>query len=310
VLVLKKDSFIGIDIGGIKTAVSLWSGSGTIIKKEIFPTTDDPLKVISRITHIIQGLKTESAQYQLSIAAIGISCSGPLDHINGYILSPPHMPGWNTVPIVSMLHQETGLPCFLENDANAGALAEWRWGAGRGFRNIIFIVFGVGIGAGLILDGHLYRGVSNLAGEVGHLRVAESGPIGYDKAGSIEGLCSGGGISRMYAELTGREESGKYICEAAEAGDREALKVIETCSLYLGRCIALLIDILNPQRIVIGNIFVRSEQLFRTTMEAVIKQEALPKSQTDCQIVPAQLGELLGDKAAFGVAVTRYRNKN
>jgi glucokinase len=307
---LKKDFFIGVDIGGIKTAVSLWSGSGTIIKKEIFPTVGDPLKVISGITHTIQGLMTESSQYRSTIAAIGISCAGPLDHINGYILSPPHMPGWNTVPIVSMLHKQTGLPCFLENDANAGALAEWHWGAGRGFQNIIFLAFGVGFGAGLILDGRLYRGVSNLAGEVGHLRIAESGPVGYGKAGSMEGLCSGGGISRMYAELTGREESGKFICEAAEGGDQEALKVIETCSLYLGRCIALLIDVLNPQRIIIGNIFVRSERLFRTTMETIIKEEALPKSQTDCQIVPAKLGELLGDKAAFGVAYTRYYDKN
>jgi glucokinase len=107
----------------------------------------------------------------------------------------------------------------------------------------------------------------------------------------------------MYAELTGRTETGKHICEEAERGEKEALKVIETCARYLGRGIALLVDILNPQRIIIGSIFVRGERLFRGLMEQVVEKEALDAAWKHCKIVPAALGETLGDRAALGVAV-------
>jgi glucokinase len=166
-----------------------------------------------------------------------------------------------------------------------------------------FLTFGTGLGCGLILNGQLYRGAGDLAGEVGHVRIAEDGPEGYGKRGSWEGYCSGGGLSRLYAETTGRNETGKYICDAAEKGDPGAIKVIESCAFYLGRGLALLIDILNPERIVLGSIFARSEKLFRTAMERVIEREALALSRKQCVILPAQLGETLGDKAALGVAV-------
>jgi glucokinase len=237
------------------------------------------------------------------IAALGISCGGPLDSKNGLILSPPNLPGWDAIPVVSILGEKTGIPCFLENDANACALAEWYWGAGQGCRNMAFLTFGTGLGCGLILDGRLYRGTGDLAGEVGHIRIAEDGPEGYGKRGSWEGYCSGGGLSRLYAEMTGRNETGKYICNAAEQGEPRALKVIERCAFYLGRGLALLIDILNPECIVLGSIFARSEKLFRTTMEFVIEQEALALSRKQCVILPSQLGEMLGDRAALGVAV-------
>jgi glucokinase len=207
------------------------------------------------------------------------------------------------VPIVRALEEKTGLPCFLENDANACALAEWRWGAGRGFQDMAFLTFGTGLGCGLILNGRLYRGAGDLAGEVGHIRIAEDGPEGYGKRGSWEGFCSGGGLSRRYAETTGRNETGKYVCDAAEQGDADALAVIEQCAFYLGRGIALLIDILNPRCVVLGSIFVRSEGLFRRIMESVIAEEALEASRRQCLIRPAGLGELLGDKAALGAAL-------
>jgi glucokinase len=235
--------------------------------------------------------------------ALGISCGGPLDSAKGLILSPPNLPGWDAIPVVSLLREKTGIPCFLENDANACALAEWRWGAGRGYRDLVFLTFGTGLGCGLILNGRLYRGAGDLAGEAGHIRIAEDGPEGYGKRGSWEGYCSGGGLTRLYAGLTGRTETGKHICEAAEAGETEALKVIETCAFYLGRGLSLLIDLLNPQCIILGSIFVRSEGLFRPRMESIIEREALTASGKQCVVLPALLGELLGDKAALGVAI-------
>jgi glucokinase len=292
---------IGLDIGGTKTAVSLWESDKTLIRKVQFPTRGKAGEVINKAAAAIDRMRAEAGGIRVS--AIGISCGGPLDSAGGLIFSPPNLPGWDAVPITAMLGEKTGLPCFLENDANACVLAEWYWGAGRGYKDLAFLTFGTGLGCGLILNGRLYRGAGNSAGEVGHIRIAEDGPLGYGKRGSWEGFCSGGGISRMYAELTGRNETGKYICDAAEKGEAAARKVIENCAFYLGRGIALLIDILNPQCIVVGSIFVRSEGLFRPLMESIIAREALAASREQCVIVPAQLGEFLGDRAALGVAL-------
>jgi glucokinase len=300
---MEAELFIGVDIGGTKTAVSLWRGEEELVQKAQFPTVGAPEDVIAEICAAIDRIGGTAPAARAGLAALGISCGGPLDSAGGLILSPPNLPGWDRVPIVPALREKTGLPCFLENDANACALAEWRWGAGRGCRDMAFLTFGTGLGCGLILNSRLYRGAGDLAGEVGHIRIAEDGPEGYGKRGSWEGFCSGGGLSRLYAETTGRNETGKYVCAAAERGEAEALAVIEKCAFYLGRGIALLIDILNPQCIVLGSIFVRSEGLFRRIMESVIAREALAPSREQCRIRPALLGELLGDRAALGVAV-------
>ncbi|MHC6203717.1 ROK family protein [Breznakiellaceae bacterium SP9] len=298
-----KKCYIALDIGGTKTAVSLWEGETTLLQKIQFPTLGSPDDVIVKVLAAIDQVTTAASVETSRLAALGISCGGPLDSKRGLILSPPNLPGWDAVPLVSLLQEKTGLPCFLENDANACALAEWYWGAGRGYRDMAFLTFGTGLGCGLILNGQLYRGAGDLAGEVGHIRIAEDGPEGYGKRGSWEGYCSGGGLSRLYAERTGRTETGKYICDAAAAGEPEALKVINGCAFYLGRGLSLLIDILNPQCIVLGSIFVRSEGLFRPLMESIIARETLAASRGQCVILPARLGELLGDKAALGVAI-------
>jgi glucokinase len=282
--------------------VSLWERDLSLTGKIRFPTGGTPEAVMALIVESIEKLKKERGGGQ-EAAAVGISCGGPLDSEKGLILSPPNLPGWDSVPIVELLREKTGLPCFIENDANACALAEWYWGAGRGFKDLAFLTFGTGMGCGLILNGQLYRGAANLAGEVGHIRLAEDGPEGYGKRGSWEGFCSGGGLSRMYAEAAGRQEPGKYICEAAGRGDAAARGVIEKSAFYLGRGIALLIDMLNPQCVIIGSIFARSENLFRPLMEQVIEREALEACRKGCLIRPAALGELLGDRAALGVVI-------
>jgi glucokinase len=189
--------YIGVDIGGTKTAVSAWTSDEELAGKQSFPTAGDHKEILDRIVLSMEEL---AGPVPSCLEAIGVSCGGPLDSRNGLILSPPHLPGWDGVPITKFLADRRGVPCFLENDANACALAEWYWGAGRAYRNLVFLTFGTGLGAGLILDGRLYRGTCNLAGEVGHIRLAEDGPKGYGKHGSWEGFCSGGGISRMYRD--------------------------------------------------------------------------------------------------------------
>jgi glucokinase len=290
--------FIGIDIGGTKTAVS--AGGEGILEKKVFPTDRDLASALENITGEIGSLV---GKYGEHIAALGISCGGPLDSERGIVQSPPNLPGWDDVPIVDMLEQRFSLPAFIENDANACALAEWYYGAGRGCKNMVFLTFGTGLGAGLILDGRLYRGANGLAGEAGHIRMSEDGPLGYGKRGSLEGWCSGAGLSATYYDTYGEKISGGEVCIRAERGDEKAHAIIEKSAFMLGRALALLIDLINPDRIVIGSIFTRSEALFRARIEQVIRDEALPLAAGVCTILPAQLGEALGDTAAICVAV-------
>jgi glucokinase len=199
-------------------------------------------------------------------------------------------------------------------------MAEWKFGAGVGYSNVIFLTFGTGMGAGLILDGRLYSGTSDLAGEVGHLRLAEMGPVGFGKAGSFEGYCSGGGIAQL-AQIMVREKlqmgenvsfcagladlpslTAKLVAEAAYAGDELAILIYKTCGRYLGKGLSLLIDILNPEVIIMGSIYGRAKSLVEEDMQALIRQETLADSRSVCQIVPAKLGEHIGDIAALTLA--------
>jgi glucokinase len=190
----------------------------------------------------------------------------------------------------------------LQNDANACAFAEWKWGAGRGVNSLVFLTFGTGMGAGLILDGRLYSGACDLAGEVGHIRLAENGPEGYGKHGSFEGFCSGAGIVRLAREHGLEAADARQIFEAASAGNPVAVRVIETTARYLGRGLAVLLDTLNPEMIVVGSIFARQRDQLWPIAEQTLRAEALPASVSACRVVPAALGEQIGDYAALSIA--------
>jgi glucokinase len=337
--------YVGVDIGGTKTAAVLGrtgprnevpgarpeADGLQIIDRAVFPTDPrargwrDVLKdvvaatVEMRARHGLSGAKLEG---------VGVSCGGPLDSRAGLVLSPPNLPGWDEVPVTRVLESVLGCPAALQNDANACALAEWRFGAGRGSRNMVFLTFGTGMGAGLILDGRLYEGTADLAGEVGHVRLAEGGPEGYGKEGSFEGFCSGGGIARLAQAEADRELAAgrrmlfcrdraelpaitaQSVAEAAEAGDEVAREILAVSGRHLGRGVAMLIDILNPQRIVIGSIYARSGKFFRPAMEAEIAREALAPAARVCTVVPAELGEKIGDYACLSVAMRAQQGEH
>ena len=300
---------IGIDIGGTKCAVILATDEGEKLYRAERPTTS--------LSDMLAFFREEAGALAKKhpVRAVGISCGSPLDSGKGIIQSPPNLPGWDDVPICEILTECTGAPAFLCNDANACALAEWQFGAGKGTKNMIFLTFGTGMGAGLILDGRLYEGTSGMAGEVGHIRLAEDGPEGYGKRGSFEGFCSGGGIARLgqaYAEKAAAagksvawakdKITAKSLAEAAFAGDGDALAVYRTSAEKLGAGISVLMDLFDPERIVIGSVFARSEALFRQVMESVTEKEALAQTRRDCTVVPAILGDEIGDYAAIAVA--------
>lgn len=306
--------YIGIDIGGTKCAVTTADDTGKLQDKIQFSTTTCP-QTLDRIFAAVEKFGV--------CRSIGISCGGPLDEQKGLILSPPNLPGWDRIAITDMLTERFHVPAYLCNDANACALAEWQFGAGRGTQNMIFLTFGTGLGAGLILNGRLYSGTNGNAGETGHIRLSDWGPMGYGKHGSFEGFCSGGGI-RQIGQMLAREEfaagrvpsfcphekdldtiNARMLADAAKQGDPVARRAYTISAQKLGMGLSVLIDLLNPEAIVIGSIFTRSQDLFREEMEAVIRREALASSAAVCQILPAMLGDAIGDYAAIAVAMGR-----
>lgn len=322
---LPREIYLGLDIGGTKCAVVIGDASFHIWRKVFFETrVERGYQAILAEFHLHIGrLLAEFGNSKLM--RIGISCGGPLDSARGMIYSPPNLPGWDGVPVVEIFSQKYGVETALQNDANACALAEWMMGAGRGTRNMVFLTFGTGMGSGLILGGKLYSGTNDLGGEVGHIRLAPDGPVGFGKAGSFEGFCSGGGIAQLARSvITGKwqknqpvdfcpspdkigEIDAKAVALAARAGDSTALEIIRISAGYLGRGLSVLIDILNPECIVIGSIYARNVELFQPVVEEVLRQEAIPAAREVCQIKPAELGDSIGDYAALCVAV--YENK-
>lgn len=321
-----KKYLLGVDIGGTKCAVVLGERNEDALKitdKIRFDTTD----VDQTIGNILESLDMMVGKYGLdseNTGAIGISCGGPLDNLRGVVMSPPNLPGWNNIPIVKLVEDRVGIQAALENDANACALAEWKFGAGKGSDNMVFLTFGTGLGAGLILDGKLYSGTNGNAGELGHIRLSDFGPVGYGKQGSFEGFASGGGIAQIAkAALTEKYQQGKIVswcpvekiasvtakdvADAAHCGDALALEIYETSSRYLGLGLSIIIDILNPQVIVIGSIYARNEEMIRPVMQKVIDRESLGGAAAVCRVVSAALGEKIGDYAALSVAADLRR---
>lgn len=314
-----KKWLIGFDIGGTKCAAILGTeinGNLSVIEKSVFATADFP-SPDQCISHFISEIRLILKHHpEAAPQAIGISCGGPLDSNLGIIMSPPNLPGWDNVHITERLFAEFQIPVKLCNDADACAVAEWKSGAGRGAKNMAFLTFGTGLGAGLILDGKLYSGTCGMAGECGHIRLADEGPVGYGKCGSFEGFCSGGGIAKLgktyaaahlplsWCKTTENIEhiTAKSIALAANEGDKDALAIFEQSGRKLGYGLAILIDLLNLEKIVIGSVFQRSGHLLRPAMEEVLKQEALPQSLAVCEILPAELGDNIGDIAALSVA--------
>jgi len=319
---LQPDTFyLGFDIGGTKCSIVLGDRDFNIYEKIFFKT------------HVERGYKAILEEFkgnikklfetydQNKLVKIGISCGGSLDSKKGIIKSPPNLPGWDEVAIVDLFKNEFQVPVEIQNDANACAIAEWMMGAGKGTQNMVFLTFGTGMGAGLILNGKIYSGTNDLGGEIGHIRMADKGSIGFGKVGSFEGFCSGSGIAQLAKTLVGNKLrantyvgfctsnenidkiTAKTVFEAAYLGDEVAYEIVEISAEYLGKGIAILIDILNPECIVIGSIYARNEELLKPLVEKVLREEAIPEALDVCKILPAKLGDKIGDYAALGVAL-------
>ena len=320
---MTENVWVGLDIGGTKTAIVISAEPPAVLGRTEFATL--PAKGADRAIELIKdGIRELLRQQGLGVSAvkrIGVSCGGPLDRIQGIIQSPPNLPTWDSVPIKAIMEREFGVECQVENDANAGAVAEHRFGAGQGTQNMVFLTMGTGLGAGIITDGRLYHGANDLAGEVGHLRLTPTGPVGHNKAGSAEGWASGGGMAQVAARAvaqaaknqqktllgkvlqSGKTLTAKDVGLAALKGDAIAIGILQSTGRRLGAVLAILVDLLNPERIVIGGLAMRLGDKLLDPARAVMRREALAPAVARCDVVPAALGERIGDVAALCVAV-------
>ncbi|HUU93895.1 MAG TPA: ROK family protein [Phycisphaerae bacterium] len=300
---------LGFEIGGIRSASIVGDFEGRALAREEF-TTGGPGETISRLIRIGRSLCGDETP-----TACGISCGGPLSSRAGTILSPPNLPGWDNIPIVQMVRDALGIPAALENNANAAAVAEWRWGLNCELDDVIYLTCGTGQGAGIVLGGRLVRGKQDLAGEIGHVRLRDTGPVGYYKAGSVEGLTSGRALGELAKRRLAEEHpkthldqfsldeiTGKQVCAAAIDGDEFAQSIVREQADYLGCACAVLIDILNPQRISLGTTARQLGPLLIDGVREAARRESLPAAYEACTIDKAVLGDRIEVLAALAIA--------
>ncbi len=306
---------LAIDIGGTKLAAGVVDGDGRILARGEVPTlaTEGPARVLERIVGLGQDLVGTSGVPGGMIHRIGVGCAGPVDRLAGLVLNPPNLPGWTRVALVSHLQQAFGLPVTLENDANAAALGEFRYGAGKGARSLVYLTVSTGIGGGIILDGKIWHGRNDAAGEIGHMTLIPDGPLcGCGNRGCLEAIASGPSIARRAREaLTdGRPTllrgvpnlTAADVVRLAQDGDKVAGEVWEETVRYLGLGVSAAITILAPERVVIGGgVTEAGDFLFEPLRREVASRVKLVPMES-IPILPAALGRDVGILGATAVA--------
>ena len=298
-------AILGLDVGGTKTAIVVGTRGGQVIQRVEIPSGAG--RGFTAMFEEVCVYAAAAIAKVPAIQAIGVAIGGPVDARQGVVDAPPHLPGWDRIQLAELLRGRFGRPAFVEHDAKASAIAEHRFGAGQDTQDMVFLTCGTGLGAGIIAGGRLVRGVKNAAGEVGHWRVAEDGPERYGKRGSWESFASGGGIAalaRMRApHVFCAETTARDVAERAANGDADAIAVVAESGRGLGRGLALLIDALAPEMIVLGPLARRLGPAWLQAARTVIDEEALPALALRCQIVPSGLGDALGDVASLCPAI-------
>lgn len=305
---------VGVDLGGTKIRSVVTIADGTILGEDIRPTDAElgQQVVVDRLVESARAAVAASGIPLASIMAVGVTAPGTVDFDEGVLHQPPNLPGWDAVPLGRLLSTQLERPVFLENDANAAAYGEWRYGAGVGLKHLIYLTVSTGIGAGLILNGQMYRGADGAAGELGHMTIDLNGPPhNCGMIGCVEVLASGTAIARMANEavLAGRSEPLKHLAaeageltavevdKAADAGDPVAQEILARASHALGVGLANYINIFNPEAIVVGGGVTRiGRQLLEPAFE-LAKSRAFRLPSERVRLLPAALegrSEVLG----------------
>ncbi|HDQ70764.1 MAG TPA: ROK family protein [Chloroflexi bacterium] len=318
---------VGVDLGGTKISTALVDVNGQIIAHDYRETQADKGQavVIDRMLDAVRQVMEQADIPKAQVRAVGIGAPGPLDIHAGVVIAPPNLPGWRDVPLKELIEERVGIKTFLENDANAAALAEHRFGAGQGCDHVIYVTVSTGVGGGLILDGKLYHGAEGAAGEVGHITILPNGPLcGCGNRGCLEALASGTAIAKRAREVVSRGAptviaeladgdperiTAKLVAEAAEQGDFEARKILSEAMNYLGIGIASLVNLFNPQVIVIGGgLSNLGERLLEPVRRGVARHAFAAPART-VQVVLAELGDKSGVLGAAAAALTQIERE-
>ncbi len=317
-----QNRFLGIDLGGSTIDAALVNGYGHIHRHRKVAThaEEGPRKVVQRIVELARALLKDAGLRLNQVQGVGIGAPGMIDLSRGLVRFSPNLPGWKDIPLRRDLRNALKRPVEMDNDANVAAFGEHWHGAGQGYENVIVYTLGTGVGGGIILGGEIYHGSRDAAGELGHTTVLPEGPLcGCGNRGCLEALSSGTAIARAGAEALadpataggplavlsgGRPEAvtAKLVFEAAYQQDAAALRVVRSAAAYLGICIANLLNLLNPQLVVIGGgVAGAGDILFRPIREEVARR-ALPVTRKGVRIVAAKLGDRAGVIGAAALA--------
>ncbi|MDX1395432.1 MAG: ROK family protein [Gemmatimonadota bacterium] len=314
---------VGVDLGGTSINVgAVPFGGGTVLGMRSLPTEAHNGakfvvdRMVGMIRDVIHDAKHEGELADESFLGIGLGSPGPLDRASGTVIETPNL-GWRNFPLRDLIANATGLDAELDNDANAATLGEWWQGAGKGVRSLVGVTLGTGIGGGLILDGEVYHGVSDAAAEIGHMTIDSTGrKCNCGNYGCLEAYASGPAIASRAVEglasgdvsvlpdLVGGDLSkitAETVSEAIVMGDPYATDVMRETAKFLGTGVANLINLLNPEMIVIAGGVTRAGDHLFEPLQAEVRRRAFRKAAESCRIVSAELGDMAG---VIGAAAT------
>jgi glucokinase len=287
---------IGVDLGGTKICTGLLNEAGNLVASVEVPTEAQygPQHVMDRIYETIRKILDQVNREAL--AGIGIAAPGPLDYKTGVLLSPPNLPGWDRIPLRDIIAEKTGLSTYLDNDANAAAIAEYLYGAGERAENMVYVTVSTGIGAGLILDGKIRRGQTGSSAEVGHMIIEVDGtPCLCGNKGCLEVLASGTAIARTASDVYGKPLNTKQVVDLANQGDDKARQILDYAFHALGIGMLNVVNLFDPSVIVIGGgVSQIGEPLFRAVRAELAANLFRAASLHPVQVVPARLGTRAG----------------
>ncbi len=313
---------VGLDIGGTKIAAGLLDAAGNIVARHRTRghAGQPPEVVIDATVQVFEELLRHAGVRPGEICGVGTGVTGHVHGEAGVVLTSSNLPAWDMHPLRDRLADCLGLPVILENDANCSAWGEYCFGAGRGSRFMTYVTFSTGVGMGIILEGRLLRGATGTAGEIGHAVVDVNGPLcSCGKRGCVMSYASGLAISRMTCErvasddptllhdLCGTEAehiSGEVVAEAARRGDPAALEILETAGYYLGVGLSTVVQVLNPDRIVLGGGLLSARDLFMGACMRGLNENIHPVLRGSAEIVFNTLGEDSGIMGAAQMART------
>lgn len=316
--------FAGIDLGGTNLKGVLLNREGEEEGWLMLPTKAElgPRGVTQRISELVRSLLREKGLKNGDLAGIGIGVPGLVNSRDGRAIFLPNLPGWRNIPLGLWVNRELGIPTIIDNDVRMAAWGEKLLGAGRGCDNLVFLTLGTGIGAGIFLQGKMFRGHSESAGEIGHMTVEKEGlPCTCGNRGCLEMYASGRAIARRAREAVKQNDDSLIlklaegdearigaatVAEAAGQGDALARRIIEEAALYLGMGLANLVNILNPQRLVIGGGVAGMGEMLLAPVREVVRTRAMPLNR-EVEIVTAELGERAGAVGAAHAAHKAFR---